>query len=94
MKNPTLNKTGDNSVGLESRLLTPVKWRRDTDDPEFLWNAEVGKETWRVRVNDFPKEHLYTLFVDGNELGSFDEWPQPWEHGVGTMRSTRQVFKS
>jgi hypothetical protein len=31
-----------------------------------------------VRVNDFPEEQLYTLFVNGNEVGNFDDWPEQW----------------
>ena len=49
-----------------------------TDDPTALWSARVGAGTWTVRVNDFPEEHLYTLYVDGEELGSFDAWPRQW----------------
>jgi hypothetical protein len=82
MKRPALDETADKQVTLESCLQAKVKWRKTHDSPEFLWGAEMGGDTWNVRVNDFPSEHLYTLFVSGNEVGSFDEWPQRWEHGI------------
>jgi hypothetical protein len=80
MKHPVLDRTADKQVSLEDCLEAKLKWHKTGDDPEFLWRAEVGGGTWTVRVNDFPNEHLYTLFVNGNELGSFDEWPPRWEH--------------
>jgi len=64
-------------MSLDDRLIKEVKWLK-TNDPTALWCAQVGAETWTVRVNDFPEEHLYTLFVNDEELGSFDEWPRNW----------------
>lgn len=64
-------------VSLDDRLKKNVKWLR-TNDPTALWRSKVGAETWAVRVNDFPEEHLYTLFVNDEDLGNFDEWPGQW----------------
>jgi hypothetical protein len=50
-----------------------------------LWSAHVGDEAWIVRVNDFPEEHLYTLYVNDEELGSFDEWPRQWSRAEGSV---------
>jgi hypothetical protein len=62
---------------LDDCLNIGVKWSK-TDDPTAFWRAEVGAGTWTVRVNDFPEEHLYTLYVNDEEVGSFDEWPRRW----------------
>jgi len=64
-------------ISLDDCLNIDVQWLK-TNDPTVLWRAQVGAETWTVRVNDFPEEHLYTLYVNDEELGSFDEWPRHW----------------
>ena len=33
---------------------------------------------FKVRLNDFPEEPLYTLIVDGEEIINFNEWPSEW----------------
>jgi hypothetical protein len=58
-------------------LNTKVTWFR-TKDPIAFWHAKAGTETWTVRVNDFPEDTLYTLFVNDEELGRFNEWPHEW----------------
>jgi len=31
-----------------------------------------------VRLNDFPETELYALIADGEEITSFDDWPDSW----------------
>ena len=64
-------------ISLDDCLNVDVTWS-NTNDATVLWSTQVGAETWTVRVNDFPEEHLYTLCVSDEELGSFDEWPRHW----------------
>ena len=63
-------------------LRESVKWSR-TQDPTAMWRAKVGSDTWTVRVNDFPEDNLYTIFVNDEEVGHFDEWPQQWLRAKG-----------
>jgi hypothetical protein len=65
-------------LSLEECLKTSVTWFKAEGPSTTLWRAETAGETWTVRVNDFPEECLYTLFINGLEAGSFDEWPRPW----------------
>ena len=65
-------------VSLDHCLRADVRWFKTKDDETVLWRAKAGSESWAVRVNDFPEEHLYTLFVGNQEIGSFDEWPRQW----------------
>lgn len=65
-------------IPLGDCLQMPVIWTRNADHPTRLWRAEVGPDRWALRVNDFPAEHLYTLFVNDREAGSFEEWPNQW----------------
>lgn len=56
----------------------PVRWRK-TGDVHFPYSAEVEGQTWRVRLNDFPAEPIYTLLIDGREVETLEEWPVVWE---------------
>jgi hypothetical protein len=52
---------------------------KDSEDVDWPWIAAAGKAVWRLRLNDFPEDPMYTLFVDGNEVGDFNGWPEPWQ---------------
>lgn len=54
-----------------------LSWERAESD-EFPYAVRVMGQTWRVRVNDFPAEAFYTLFIDGQAVGDFDDWPPAW----------------
>jgi hypothetical protein len=64
-------------VDLRERLLTATRWTR-TGNPEWPWQTRVGDERWAVRLNDFPEEAMYTLFVDEEPAGDFNDWPERW----------------
>ena len=71
---------------LRGRAKRPVVWSK-TRDAEYPLAAVVNGETWQIRVNDFPEEELYTLLVDGRDVGSFDDWPTAWERPVPANES-------
>jgi len=56
----------------------PVLWRR-TGKGEFPYVATVAGQDWLIRINDFPVEPMYTLLIDGREVGDFDDWPGGWQ---------------
>lgn len=56
----------------------PVRWQ-GTDDGEFPYVASVEGQQWRLRVNDFPAEALYTLLINGEEIADYDDWPAAWQ---------------
>lgn len=58
-----------------------VLWA-DTDDVDYPYAAAVGASQWRLRINDFPEEPLYTLFIDDKEFGHLDDWPPGWRKAV------------
>jgi hypothetical protein len=58
-------------------LTTQVRWEK-TADTLRPYKASPNGSEWVIQVNDFPDEHLYTLFVDGRETDSFDDWPTAW----------------
>lgn len=56
---------------------TPVTWSR-TDNTDFPYQARIGASRWALRLNDFPLEPLFTLFIDDKEIAHLDDWPAHW----------------
>ena len=53
-----------------------ISWKT-TGDAEIPYSAIVEGKSFRIRVNDFPADNLYTLLSAGAEF-NFDEWPASW----------------
>ena len=64
-------------ISLSGCQSAAVEWMPSTD-PGFVWQAAMGSGIWRVRINDFPDEPLYTVYVDDGKVGDFDDWPATW----------------
>lgn len=62
---------------IRTYLDQPIRWRRGAD-AEYPYECIYDGESLRVKVNDFPAEHLYSLLVNDNEFASFDDWPISW----------------
>ena len=58
-------------------LAREVAWS-PTGDPGAPWAADVEGARWRVRLNDFPDEIMYTLLVNDAAAGNFHDWPERW----------------
>ncbi|HEX6049829.1 MAG TPA: DUF416 family protein [Gemmatimonadaceae bacterium] len=65
------------AAALGERLARAIAWD-DAGDVEFPWSAQVDGARWRVRINDFPDEPMYSLEVDGEVVGDFHDWPVQW----------------
>src|SRR5262249_35846064 len=63
---------------LGEHLARAVTWSA-ADDPEHPWTAEVDGQRWRVRVNDFPDEIMYSLVIGDAVVGDFHDWPETWQ---------------
>lgn len=77
-------------------LTEKITWTL-TDNAEYPYQAVHDGKKMLVRLNDFPAEHLYTLFVDGEESDGFDDWESNWSRApkaaaVGSV--TRSAGKS
>ena len=55
-----------------------IRWENTgvADEP---YQASVDGFVWRLRLGDFPAEPLYTLFVEGKETATFNDWPAAWQ---------------
>ena len=71
-------KQGAYAPELSERLTRELSWRA-TEDVDHPWTSEVGGETWRVRLNDFPDDLMYTLLIDDAIIGKFHDWPEAWQ---------------
>lgn len=69
---------GSGPITLDMLLQTKITWQA-TGDAIFPLQATILGKELRLRINDFPAEPLYTLFVDGAELESLEDWPRLWE---------------
>jgi hypothetical protein len=63
---------------LGDKLARALSWR-STDDPIYPWAAEVDGNSWRVRINDFPDECMYSLIIGSETAGDFHDWPETWQ---------------
>jgi len=50
----------------------------ETKDPEYPFSARINQDNYLIRLNDFPDESLYTLFVNNEEIGDLEDWPERW----------------
>ena len=55
-----------------------ISWK-ETEDVDFPYEADVEGAHWKLRLNDFPDEPMFTLFIDDAEFGHFDDWPPSWK---------------
>jgi uncharacterized protein YjaG (DUF416 family) len=58
-------------------LAQEINWH-STEETTFPWVAEVGNQIWKIRLNDFPDEIMYTLMINGQPYGDFHDWPETW----------------
>jgi hypothetical protein len=65
------------AMALGEKLGRDIAWE-DTGDVFFPWSAQVDGLQWRVRINDFPDEPMYSLEIDGVIVGDFNDWPERW----------------
>jgi uncharacterized protein YjaG (DUF416 family) len=65
------------AMALGEKMARDITWD-DTGDVFFPWSAQVDGERWRVRINDFPDEPMYSLEIEGVIVGDFNNWPEQW----------------
>ena len=63
-----------------------ISWTK-TESVEFAYEAFYAGARLNIRMNDFPKEPLYTLIINGVIGESFDDWPFSWIRNNGEYES-------
>lgn len=59
-----------------------VKWEENTDPMNaltFQYKSFVDNQKWALRINEFPAEPLYTLFINDEPIVSIDGFPDTWK---------------
>jgi hypothetical protein len=70
-------KKGSTATALSEHLARPLIWSA-TEDLDVPWVTDADGESWRVRLNDFPDEFMYSLLIGGKVIGDFHDWPNTW----------------
>ena len=65
------------TLELGERLSRQLNWH-GTNDLDHPWTTDVAGETWRIRLNDFPDDLMYTLVINDKVIGKFHDWPEGW----------------
>jgi len=66
---------------LGDKLARELSWK-STSDPAYPWQTEVDGNSWRIRVNDFPDEPMYSLIIGSENAGDFHDWPETWRRTI------------
>jgi hypothetical protein len=61
----------------------PLVWQDLSEFDEqkdlfFAYQTQAQGHELRLTINDSPAEPFYTLFVDGEAVASFDDFPAHW----------------
>lgn len=65
----------NNKIGPEI-FKDEIHWKKGPDT-EFVY--ECIDKNWKIRINDFPEEVMFTLFIDNEPTLDFDDWPEYWD---------------
>lgn len=55
-----------------------VNWQKVSEPGVIRYRAWVRASDWKIRLNDFPSEPLFTLLINGEEVIHFTDWPNHW----------------
>jgi hypothetical protein len=56
----------------------PVRWTERSAGPGYEVRFAPNR-WWTLRLNNFPDEPAYTLFVNSQRVGDFSDWLKGWE---------------
>ncbi len=78
LETETMNYAVQPAKQIDASTGRKIQWTL-TGNAETPYIAAVDAGEWRIQVNDFPAEALYTLFIDGQPAGELEEWPAAWQ---------------
>ncbi len=57
-----------------------IKWEQnnDPDNIDFPYKKEINNLVWKIKLNNFPEEPMYTLYIDNKAILTFDDMPTTW----------------
>jgi hypothetical protein len=87
LRQPKLAKAPAPAMELAERFARAARWS-SSNKLESPWTTTVGAESWHIRLNDFPEECMYGLWIGDTCLGVFNDWPEAWER-AGAPRKAK-----
>ena len=69
---------GNDPRDMETLIRMPVEWQ-ETDDADFPYRTRLDNIEWRIRIDDFPDEPLFSLIREGKHVADFDDRPSFWK---------------
>lgn len=66
-----------------------------TGDATTPLEATVEDKNWKLRINEFPEEELFTLLIEGKAVLSFSEKPSTWSfpaENTGSIAGSVESF--
>lgn len=57
-----------------------IIWQKNTEKYANIFPlvATVNSQPWKLRINNFPDEPMYTLFIGPQAVITFDDLPKTW----------------
>ena len=77
LETQTMNHAVQPAKQIDAAMRRKIQWA-STGNPQAPYTAPVDGTEWRIQVNDFPAEALYTLLIDNHPIGDLDDWPSAW----------------
>src|SRR5262249_50814293 len=62
---------------VEKCVARDVTWHA-TNHVFVPYQARVGEAVWALMMGEFPVEDMWMLFIDGEAIGTFNNWPAAW----------------
>jgi len=66
--------TGEGKWSQHPELLRAVTFRKINEGID-LYIANVENSIWKIKLNNFPDEPIYTICIDEKSVMSFNDWP-------------------
>ena len=77
LKTQTMNHAVQPAKQIDAATRRKIQWTL-TGNSQIPYTAPVDGIEWRIQVNDFPAEALYTLLINNQPVGDLDDWPEAW----------------
>jgi hypothetical protein len=54
-----------------------IRWNKN-NDVDFPFFKMIKGVEWKIRLNGWPDEPLFSLFINGEHIGDIEDWPTFW----------------
>lgn len=72
---------------IDAQRQKPLSWQ-ETEDTDFPFAGHWGGAAARLRLNDHPAEPLFSIIVQGQNVGNLEAWPEAWSRYRAAARNS------